>query len=98
MTLLAKFLTLVPKNYVTTLVFVRHIEGKIELKIMVREVEETHITIKFCVQLGYGPTEMFNLVLRGGDALEMKKVQRLNGIHSLSKDKKAFKMTLGGRL
>ena len=95
MTLLAKFLTLGPKNYVTTHVFVRRIEGKIELKIMVREVVEARITIKFCVKLGYGPTDMFNVVQRGGDALEMNKVQCLNGIHSISKVKRAFKMAVG---
>ena len=34
---------------------------------------ETRAMIKFCVKLGYKPTEMFNLLQRGRDALEMKK-------------------------
>ena len=34
---------------------------------------ETRDTIKFCVMLGYKPTEMFSLLQRGGNALEMKK-------------------------
>ena len=34
---------------------------------------ETRYMIKFCVKLGYKPTEMFILLQRGGDALEMKK-------------------------
>ena len=34
---------------------------------------ETRDTIKFCAKLGYKPTEMFSLLRRGGDALEMKK-------------------------
>ena len=33
---------------------------------------ETPDTIKFCVKLGYKPTEMFSLLQRGGYALEMK--------------------------
>ena len=57
----------------------RRIEGKIELKMVVPEVVETRATIKFCVKLGYEPTEMFYLLQRGGDALEMKTVQCLSG-------------------
>ena len=34
---------------------------------------ETRNTIKFCLKLGYKPTEMFSLLQGGGDALEMKK-------------------------
>ena len=72
--LLVKILTLVPKNYVTTLVFARRIEGKVELKMVVLEVVETRDTIKFCVKLGYKPTEMFSLSQRGGGCFrnEMK--------------------------
>ena len=41
---------------------------------------------------------MFNLLQRGGDALEIisEKVQCLSGACGLSKDKRAFKMALGG--
>ena len=78
MTLIAKFLTLVPKNYVTTLVFVRRIEGKIELKMVVPEVVETRDTIKFCIKCGYKPLEMlFFFVTNKWDALEMKKYKVL---------------------
>ena len=38
---------------------------------------------------------MFNLLQRGGDVLEMKKIQCLSGTHGLSKDKRAIKMALG---
>ena len=34
---------------------------------VVSEVVKTHATIEFCVKLGYKPTEMFNLLQRGGD-------------------------------
>ena len=68
-----KILTLAPKNYVTSLVFVRRIEGKLGVKMVIPEVVETRETIKFCVKLGNKPTEMFSLLPRGGDALEMKK-------------------------
>ena len=61
-----KFLTLVPKNNVTTLVFVRRIGGKNRVKIVVPEVVETRDTIKFCVKLEYKPTEKFSLLQRGG--------------------------------
>ena len=37
---------------------------------VVSEVVETRNTIKFCVKFGYKPTEMFNLLQRGGDALK----------------------------
>ena len=40
---------------------------------VVPEVVETRDTIKFCVKLEYKPTEMFSLLQRGGDVLEMKK-------------------------
>ena len=52
------------------------------------EVVETPVTIKFCVKPGYRSNVMLNLLQRGGDALEMKKVLGLSGIHCLSKDKK----------
>ena len=39
---------------------------------VVLEVVETRDTIKFCVKLGYKQTEMFSLLQRGGDALEME--------------------------
>ena len=61
----AKFLMLVPKNCDTTLVLVRRIEGKIELKMLVPEEVETRDTIKFCFKLGYKPTELFSLLQRG---------------------------------
>ena len=40
---------------------------------VVPEVAETCDAIKFCVKLGYKPTEMFSFLQRGGDTLEMKK-------------------------
>ena len=48
---------------------------KNRIKMVVPEVVETRDTIKFCVtcKLGNKPTEMFGLLQRGGDALEMKK-------------------------
>ena len=73
MTLLAKFLASVPKNNVTTLVFVKRIRGKIKLKMVVPEVEETRAANKFCVKLVYTPTERFNLLQVAGGAPEMKK-------------------------
>ena len=90
-----KILTLVPKNYVTTLVFVRRIEGKIEYKMVVLEVVETRDTIKFCVKLGYKPTEMFSLLQRGGGSFRNEIVHCLSGTHGQSKDKRAFKIALG---
>ena len=36
--------------------------------------------------------KMFNLLQRGGYALEMKELQCLSGTHGLSKDKRAIKM------
>ena len=68
---------------------------KNRIKMVVPEVVETRDRIKFCVKLGYKPTEMFSLLQRGGNALEMKKVQCLSGTRGLSKDKRAFKMALG---
>ena len=90
-----KILTLVPKNYVTTLVFVKRIEGKIEYKMVNLEVVETHDTIKFCVKLGYKPTEMFSLLQRGGGCFRNEIVHCLSGTSGLSKDKRAFKTALG---
>ena len=66
MPLLAKFLTLDPKIYVTMLVFVRRIVGKIEKEMVVLEVVGTRDTIKFYDKLGYKPTEMFSLLQREG--------------------------------
>ena len=43
------------------------------VKRVVLEVVETRDTIKFCVELGYKPIEMFSLLQRGWDALGMKK-------------------------
>ena len=43
------------------------------IKMVIPEVVEAGDTIKFCVELRYQPTEMFSLLQRGGDALEMKK-------------------------
>ena len=62
---------------------------------MVPEVVETPDTIKFRVKFGYKPTEMFCLLQRGGDTLEMKKYNCLSGTRGLSKDKRVFKMALG---
>ena len=65
------------------------------IKMVVLEVVETRDTINFCVKLGYKPTEMFSLLQRGGDALEMKKYNGFSGTRGLSKDKIAFKMAIG---
>ena len=59
------------------------------------EAVETRATIKFCVKLGYKLAEMFSLLQRDGDALEIDKVQCLSGTRSLSKDRRAFKMAIG---
>ena len=67
---------------------------KNRIKMVFPEVVETRDTIKFCVKLGYKPSEMFSLLQRRGNALEMKKVQCLSGARGLSKDKRAFKMPL----
>ena len=48
LTLVTKFLTLVPKNCVTTLVFVRRIDEKDRIKMAVSEVVETRDRFKFC--------------------------------------------------
>ena len=64
-------------------------------KMVVLEVVETCDTIKFCVMLGYKPTEMFSLLQRCGGCFRNEIVQCLSGTHSLSKDKRAFKMALG---
>ena len=64
---------------------------KNRIRMVVQEVVEVRATIKFCVKLGYKPTEMFSLLQRSGDALEMKKYSTCG----LSKDKRAFKMALG---
>ena len=42
---------------------------KNRIKMVVPEVVETRDTIKYCVRLGYKPTEMLSLLQRGGDAL-----------------------------
>ena len=44
---------LVPKNYVTTLVFCEAYRRKNGIKMVVPEVVETRDTIKFCVKFGY---------------------------------------------
>ena len=43
------------------------------IKMVVPEVVETRDTIKFCVKLGYKPTEMFNLLQRGEGFLRNEK-------------------------
>ena len=48
---------------------------------VVLEVVETPDTIKFCVKLGYKPTEKFSLLQRGGGALEIRKIKCLSGTH-----------------
>ena len=51
---------------------------------------ETHDTIKFCVKLGYKPTEMFSLLQRDGGCFRNEKVQCLSGTCGLSKEKKSI--------
>ena len=70
-------------------------QRKNRMKMVVPEVVETRAKIKFFVKLGYKPTEMLNLLQRGGDALGMEIVQCLCGTRGLSKDKRAFKIALG---
>ena len=62
---------------------------------VVLEVVETRNTIKFCVKLGYKPTEMFSLLQRGGGCFRNEIVHCLSGTRGLSKDKRAFKIALG---
>ena len=73
----------------------RRIEGKNRIKMAFPEVVETRAKIKYCVKLGYKPTEMFSLLQRGGDTLQIDKVQCLSGTRGLSKDKRKFKIALG---
>ena len=68
---------------------------KNRIKMVVLEVVETRDTIKFCVKLGYKPTEMFSLLQRGGGCFRNEIVHCLSGTHGLSKDKRAFKIALG---
>ena len=56
---------------------------------------ETRDTIKFCVKLGYKPTEMFSLLQRGGGCFRNEIVQCLSGTRVLTMDKRALKMALG---
>ena len=56
---------------------------------------ETPDTIKFCVKLGYKPTEMLSLLQRGGGCFRNEIVNCLSGTRGLSKDKRAFKIVLG---
>ena len=56
---------------------------------------ETRDTIKFCIKLGYNPTEMFSLLQRGGGCFRTEIVHCLSDTHGLSKDKRAFKIALG---
>ena len=55
---------------------------------------ETRDAIKFCVKLGYKPTEMFSLLQRGGECFRNEKSTMFKWHHGLSKDKRAFKMAL----
>ena len=56
---------------------------------------DTHDTIKFCVKLGYKPTEIFSLLQRGGGCFRNEIVHCLSCTHGLSRDKRAFKVALG---
>ena len=56
---------------------------------------ETRDTIKFCVKLGYKPTEMFSLLQRGGGCFRNEIVHCLSDTHGLGKDKRVFKIALG---
>ena len=56
---------------------------------------ETRDTIKFCVKLGYKPTETFSLLQRGGKCFRNEIVHYLSGTQGLSKDKRAFEIALG---
>ena len=63
---------------------------KNRIKTVVPEVVETRDTIKFCVKLGYKPTEMFSLLQRGGGCFRNEKVQCLSGTRGLSKGQKSI--------
>ena len=56
---------------------------------------ETCDTIKFCVKLGYKPTEICLVCYKEVGCFRNEIVQCLKGTHGLSKDKRAFKMVLG---
>ena len=56
---------------------------------------ETRDAIKFCVKLGYKPSEMFTLLQRGGECFRNEIVHCLSITRGLSKDKRAFKIALG---
>ena len=56
---------------------------------------ETRDTIKFFINLGYKPIEMFSLLQRGGGCFRNEIVQCLSGTRGLSKDKRELKMALG---
>ena len=64
------------------------------IKMVVPEMVETRNTIKFCVKLGYKPTEMFSLLQRYGGCFRNEKQQCLSGTRGLNKDKRALKMAL----
>ena len=52
--------------------FVRCIDGKIKLKMVVPDVVQTSTTIKLCLNLRQTPTGTLNLLQVAGDAAEMK--------------------------
>ena len=62
---------------------------------VVPEVVEIRDTIRFCVKLGYKPTEIFSLLQRDVGCFKNEKYQCFSGTRGLSKDKRAFKMALG---
>ena len=68
---------------------------KNRIKTVVPEVVETRDTIKFCVKLGYKPTEMFGLLQRGGGCFRNEKSTLFKWRTRSKQGQRAFKMALG---
>ena len=68
---------------------------KNRIKMVVPEVVETRDTIKFCVKLGYKPTEIFGLLQRGGGCLKNEKSTLFKWRTRSKQGQRAFKMALG---
>ena len=54
-----------------TIVFVSPIGGKLQQNLVLRDVKEAHTAIKFFLNLGYLPTETFNLLQKAEESSEM---------------------------
>ena len=58
---------------------------------VVPDALKTRAAIKFCVNLGYTPTETFNMLKVAGTAPELRNLQFLHGMHALRMVEKALK-------